>query len=626
MVSNGGIGLSHENFDLESMDGDFVQNSGNETRVEHSLEAPNDDIDVDIFDGETEIVQNLQEQGVNNTIPIPVPRKRSSMTIDENQKSSTREKPIPAPRPKSTLTSSSIPISSARNRDGPIPAPRKPATTDTYKSLYDTIHYDAPVPEGDPFLPAPENDMFGDEETHLKGDIFASNSPSTSFEQKRANSFIRRENEKEYAPDVSFDGSQFDNLIQELCSNENSERSTPMIRSTSATSLDSLIDTTNESEVEHSDFYPNAYLNLDCANDPRISEESQNIIDHCSLDRDEYDARKPDIIGCLKGFELLATKGEINIPAMTHLTKKLKRSLHRPAYYLKNQDPVYSYSSNRDIDGQYLLETWFPQLKQDYVPLEVCKTNDPVLSLVCTSLTGSIERIHEMRLATIRAMVKYNSLIQNKGKFMGWDLYDQPDANTPFDYWQEVSRCSRPGEVLGLHARFALSIAMNVKVHLLYPRVDGETDATFDYLHGTFVRDDWKHLRLKEINGLWTSNSETKGDSRKKFVANHCSLLARNVSKLEVPPVPKNIANGPKYKHYGFGVEEVDKVFKLFSEPCIEDEVVDEMPRGPKSNCQFVLKHFNKTKWTAKSKFNNPDCKYKTNHIVPKISISFIQI
>ena len=206
-------------------------------------------------------------------------------------------------------------------------------------------------------------------------------------------------------------------------------------------------------------------------------------------------------------------------------------------------------------------------------------------------------------------MIKYNGLIQHKGKVQNWNLYDQEHVNLPFDYWQEVARCSRPGETLGLHARYALSIAMKVKVNLLYPKVDGGADASFDYLHGTICRDDWKNFPIKQINGLWTSNISRKKEDDKVFVANHCSLLARNVSQLEVPPLPANRQSSQSFKNYGFGVEDVDKVFKLFSGPSVEGEVRDEMPRGPKSNCQFILNHFNQEKWKSKSKFNNPNCK-----------------
>ena len=442
-------------------------------------------------------------------------------------------------------------------------------------------------------IPIPEND----DEIYLRGDVSASNNPCTSSEQNKAKSLIRQEIEKDEIADVSFQGGQFRSVLQSFDS--------PVARSISITSQESVPELEDDAG-DYKMFYDFADFNIDEEN---IPSEAKDIISSCVLLRSKYEGRKNDIIKCLQGYQMLASEGQKNLTALKLLNKKLRGTTHHPSYFLKNGDPVYTFGSNRDNQGQLLLQTWYPHFKDDYVALEVVPTDDPVLSMVCTALEGNVENINEMRLATIRAMIKYHKLIKVKGQVMSWGLYDQEHINLPFDYWREVSRCSQPNATLGMHARYALAIAMNIKINLLYPKVHGDADASIDYLNVTLTKDEWRNLNLREVTGIWVCHPDKKEQGDSSIDANHCALLVRNAKKLEVPPIPQQMSNKPVFKNYGFGVEEVNQVFKLFQQPNIASEVRDEIPRGPKSNCQFILKNYNQQKWDRNSNFKNHDCK-----------------
>ena len=213
-------------------------------------------------------------------------------------------------------------------------------------------------------------------------------------------------------------------------------------------------------------------------------------------------------------------------------------------------------------------------------------------------------------------MVKNSEEIQEKGKSCEWPDFDRLDASKPYNYLEDIVNCAKVGAKLSLHGAYALSIALNVKMHLLHPKVHGDKDINNDYLNVSLTKDKWIDRNMKEIYLIWTDEKERKIQDATFWKANHCSFLVKDEFLEDDSKVPvKEVL--PRFKNYNVSSEDMDGIYKVMMDK--DTKIWKDIPRGKKSNVQFKVENPNEGKWEKKVKsvqsgakkrvtFRNPTC------------------
>ena len=182
----------------------------------------------------------------------------------------------------------------------------------------------------------------------------------------------------------------------------------------------------------------------------------------------------------------------------------------------------------------------------------------------------------------------------------------------------DIANSAKIGAKISLHAAYALTIGLHLRVNFLYPAVHGNSDILNKYLKASMIRNSWSKMSLKEVNLLWTDDKFGQFDDNTAWTANHLSIVAsKSAYSQEVEA--SDAQHLPKFKNYHVSSADMNGVFQVMLDPTTK--IWRDIPRGKKSNVQFKVQNPNVARWDAKlasaqngkkqkSSFRNPTCKF----------------
>lgn len=195
---------------------------------------------------------------------------------------------------------------------------------------------------------------------------------------------------------------------------------------------------------------------------------------------------------------------------MYRLSLQIKESLIHTDLFAAMPKITYNDKFKKDPNAQKLLEDFFPADAEKYIAVDIPAFGDCLPVFLSKGTTGVEHFDDEIRLMTVRTMIKYRNEIESVGQSLGWNIIDQNVDDVEFNYVREVGEVAQKYGHIGLHGLFAMSIALQVKINLRYPKVNGEDDM-YEKAYGTmFCREAFMNKPLKQIEGIMTMFGEQR--------------------------------------------------------------------------------------------------------------------